>query len=202
MAGRKKCSVAHMWTEEEKKYLSRITPGKHHKEILELMNKKFEYQFSLNQIKGAIKRYGLNTGFTGRFEKGQQSWNKGTKGICKSNKTSFKKGNTPKNHKPVGSERTNVDGYVEVKVKEPNTWRLKHQVIWEQEHGEKPFGSVIIFADSDKTNLNIDNLQLVTRQQLLVMNKNGLIKSRKELTETGINIANLIIKMNDIKNNK
>ena len=28
----------------------------------------------------------------------------------------FKKGNVPKCHRPVGSERVNVDGYVEVKV--------------------------------------------------------------------------------------
>ena len=60
----------HKWTDEEKAYLKSITPGNHHKEILELMNDKFEYNFSLRQISAAIKRYNLTTGFTGRFNKG------------------------------------------------------------------------------------------------------------------------------------
>ena len=50
----------HTWTKEEKEYLGEITPGKHYKEILELMNKKFEYKFKLSQITSAIKRYGYN----------------------------------------------------------------------------------------------------------------------------------------------
>ena len=33
----------HKWTKEEIEYLKEITPGHHHKEILDLMNEKFEY---------------------------------------------------------------------------------------------------------------------------------------------------------------
>lgn len=85
----------HKWSKEEKEYLGEITPGRHYKEIVELMNKKFEYKFELQQILGAIKRYGYNTGFNGRFQKGHKTWNKGTKGLTGPNKTSFKKGNEP-----------------------------------------------------------------------------------------------------------
>ena len=57
----------HIWSDEEKQYLAEITPGRHYHEILELMTAKFCYDYTINQISGAIKRYGLKTGFTGRF---------------------------------------------------------------------------------------------------------------------------------------
>ena len=197
-----KNKTLHKWSNEEKAYLREITLGKSHNEILELMNSKFEYQFSLTQIKGAIKRYKLNTGRTGQFEKGQTSWNKDTKGLTKANKTSFKKGNIPKNHKPVGSERITKDGYTEIKVAEPSKWRLKQRVIWEEYNGKIPSNSVIIFADGDKSNICIDNLLLVTRKQLSVLNRYKLIKQDAELTKTGINIANVISKINEAKKRK
>lgn len=50
--------------------------------------------------------------------------------------TMFGPGNRPANWKPVGSERVNIYGYVEVKVKEPRTWRVKARVLWEQATGE------------------------------------------------------------------
>ena len=71
--------TCHKWTDEEKAYLKEITPGHHHIEIQQLMNEKFEYQFTLNQIKGAINRYKHNTGFTGYYEKGNIPFNKGKK---------------------------------------------------------------------------------------------------------------------------
>ena len=50
----------HRWSDEEKEDLKEITPGRHHKEITDLMNEKFEYKFEVKQIKKAIKRYGYN----------------------------------------------------------------------------------------------------------------------------------------------
>lgn len=194
-----KNSTLHIWIEEEKEYLKSIVCGRSRNEILNLMNKKFEYQFTLNQIKGAMKRYNLKTGLTGQFQKGHIPVNKGTKGVMKPNKTSFKKGKTPINHRSVGSERVSVDGYVEIKVAEPNKWRLKHQVVWESQNGKIPEDSVVIFTDGDKSNLHIDNLTLITRKQLLILNKNKLIKEDSELTKVGINIANVISKINEVK---
>ena len=46
----------------------------------------------------------------------------GKKGICADGceRTWFKKGHIPANYRPVGSERVNADGYIEVKVADPN----------------------------------------------------------------------------------
>lgn len=192
------------WTDEEKEYLKEITPGRHYKEILELMNERFDRPFRMEQIKGAIARYKLHTGFTGRFEKGNIPFNKGKKGICpkKCERTWFKKGETPINHRPVGSERVDVDGYILVKVEEPSVWRLKHRVVWEKVNGPIPKNHVVIFLDGDKSNVNIDNLALVSRSELLIANQRKLLKSNAELSKVGINIAKVQSKINKRKRGK
>ena len=192
-----KSSTFHIWSSEEKDYLREITPGRHYKEIVELMNAKFEYEFNLGQIKGAIARYKLNTGFTGYFPKGNIPFNKGTKGIMKANKTSYKKGNIPQSYKPVGTERITKDGYTEIKVKDPNVWKLKHRLIYEEHYGEIPKGYVVMFSDRDKSNFDINNLILISRNQLKTLNQNDLIKDDPELTKSGIILADLLIKINE-----
>ena len=198
--GSKNRGQRHIWSDEEKEYLKEIVTGRSHKEIIKMMNDKFEHQFTEGQIKGAIGRNNLNTGRTGRFEKGHIPANKGTKGTMKANKTSFQKGHTPKNHKEVGSERVSVDGYTEIKVAEPNKWRLKHRVMYEKYHNVKlDPKQLVIFADRDKRNLTKENLLLVDNKQLLTLNQHKLIKENGELTKVGLNLANIIIKLKDLK---
>lgn len=195
----KKSTTLHIWSDEEKAYLKEITPGRHYKEIHELMNKKFEYEFTLRQVTTAIKRYGLKTGFTGQFPKGNIPVNKGMKGLTGANKTSFKKGERPVNHKPVGSERVDADGYTLIKVAEPSTWKHKHRVIYEDKHGKIPKRSAVIFLDGNRSNFDIENLALVNRKKLLVLNKEGLIKNDAELTNAGLNVAELLIKTKEMR---
>ena len=192
------------WTEEEKEYLKSIVKGRHYKEIAELMNNKFEREFNVYIIKNAISRYKLNTGFNGQFKKGNIPFNKGQKGMCGKGceKTWFKKGNIPKNHKPVGSERKTKDGYIMVKVAEPSKWRLKHVVEWEKVNGKLPEGHALIFLDRNKENTSLDNLRLVSRSELLIINSNNLLKNSKEINETVVNIAKVTDKVRKIKSSR
>ena len=186
----------HIWSDEEKQYLAEITPGRGYKEIQSMMSCKFGFDYTHHQIKGAITRNKLNTGRTGRFEKGHATWNKGTKGLTKANVTSFKKGQKPHNYKPLGSERITKDGYCEIKVSDTGRrWRPKHVLIYEKHHGKVPKGSAVIFLDGDKRNFDIDNLYLVTRSQLAMLNKNSLIQKDAELTKTAINVVDLMKKI-------
>ena len=186
----------HIWSDEEKQYLAEITPGRGYKEIQSMMSCKFGFDYTHHQIKGAITRNKLNTGRTGRFEKGRATWNKGTKGLTKANVTSFKKGQKSHNYKPVGSERITKDGYCEIKVSDTGRrWRPKHVLIYEKHHGKVPKGSAVIFLDGDKRNFDIDNLYLVTRSQLAMLNKNSLIQKDAELTKTAINVVDLMKKI-------
>ena len=190
----------HIWSDEEKQHLAEITPGRGHKEIQSMMSCKFGFDYTHHQIKGAITRNKLNTGRTGRFEKGRATWNKGTKGLTKANVTSFKKGQKPHNYKPLGSERITKDGYCEIKVSDTGRrWRLKHVLIYEKHHGKVPKGSAVIFLDGDKRNFDIDNLYLVTRSQLAMLNKNSLIQKDAELTKTAINVVDLMKKISAIE---
>ena len=186
----------HIWSDEEKQYLAEITPGRGYKEIQSMMSCKFGFDYTRHQIKGAITRNKLNTGRTGRFEKGRATWNKGTKGLTKANVTSFKKGQKPHNYKPLGSERITKDGYCEIKVSDTGRrWRPKHVLIYEKHHGKVPKGSAVIFLDGDKRNFDIDNLYLVTRSQLAMLNKNSLIQKDADLTKTAINVVDLMKKI-------
>ena len=54
-------------------------------------------------------------------------------------KTMFRKGNVPATHRPVGTETLRSDGYIWVKVEEPNKWRLKQRLLWEQHNGGRGF---------------------------------------------------------------
>lgn len=168
--------------------------GRYNQELADLFNQKFNTNITSRTIKSYKANNNLNSGLTGKFRKGQTPHNKGKKMpkevYEKVKHTMFAKGNVPPNHRPVGSERISKDGYIEVKVAEPNKWRLKQRVVYEEAKGKIPEGCPIIFLDGNKRNFDIDNLRCVTRSELLYLNCNGLNNSN-EITETGILMARL-----------
>lgn len=168
--------------------------GRYNQELADLFNQKFNTNITSRTIKSYKANNKLNSGLTGKFRKGQTPHNKGKKMpkevYEKVKHTMFAKGNVPPNHRPVGSERISKDGYIEVKVAEPNKWRLKQRVVYEEAKGKIPEGCPIIFLDGNKRNFDIDNLRCITRSELLYLNCNGLNNSN-EITETGILMARL-----------
>lgn len=195
------------YTDKMIDFLREIASGKTYVEITEVFNKRYKLGVTPEKIKSLLNRKKIRTETTGCFRKGSIPWNKGTKGLTKANKTSFKKGESPKNWKPVGSERVNRGGYTLIKISNEGSmwqrWALKHRVVWEQYHKKKiPKGAVIIFADGDRSNLDIGNLICVTREELKVLNKCRLISSVPELTKTGLNIAKIKIKLAELRKEK
>ena len=187
---------AHRYTKEEQAFMSEFVPGHSHKEIQDEFTKRFRWEIAISQVKSYIRNHHLTTGRTGRFEKGITAHNKGKKMSPevyeKAKKTMFQKGHVPKNYKPVGSERIDTkDGYVLIKVKDPNVWRLKHRVIWENAHGKIPKGCVILFRDGNKQNITLDNLIMVKKGVNAALNNSGLVKYTGELKETAIRLAEL-----------
>lgn len=183
----------HKWTEEEKDYLREIAPGRSREEMIRLMRERFDYPFTVSQIVNACQRYQIKNGRQTTFKKGHATWNKGKKGYIGANATSFKKGNIPHNHRPIGSERIDVEGYHLIKISEPNVWQYKHILIWEEVNGPLPGGHVVLFADGNKENFDLENLVLVNRRELLVLNQHQLITEDTDLTKTGLNVAKLMI---------
>jgi phage protein len=182
------------YTDEMKQFILDNYKGRYNQELADLFNQKFNTNITSRTIKSYKANNKLNSGLTGKFRKGQTPHNKGKKMpkevYEKVKHTMFANGNVPPNHRPVGSERISKDGYIEVKVAEPNKWRLKQRVVYEEAKGKIPEGCTIIFLDGNKQNCNIDNLRCITRSELLYLNCNGLNNSN-EITETGILMARL-----------
>ncbi len=180
-------------TPKQHQYFVKNNQGTSSKQMAKLMNEKFGLQLTERQINAYRKNHHLSSGLTGYYPKGNVPWNKGKHyqagGRCA--ETQFKKGNIPYNHKPVGTERVSRDGYIEVKIREPNKWRGKHVVIWESLHGPRPKGYKIIFADGNRRNFDPENLLLVSSAELVRMNQNGWIFDDAELTKTGAAVAKL-----------
>lgn len=186
----------HKYTDEERQFFVEYVPGHSYKEIQQEFINSFNWSISVSQIKTYIGRHKLNTGRTGYFEKGHIPFNKGEKMSHETYKkcaaTMFKKGNVPKKHRPVGSERITRDGYVEIKIAEPRKWALKHRYIWEQANGKIPEGHIIIFRDNDRTNVSLDNLMMIPRSINAVINHGGLSETINETKDLAVNFAKLV----------
>ena len=203
----------HRYSEEQKKFIIDNYYGKYSKELADIFNKRFNTNITAKEIKNYRENHKLNSGLTGRFEKGHVTHNKGKKqteymskeAIGKTKATRFKKGNIPQNHRDIGEERISKDGYIYIKVRDGclnDNWELKHRYIYKQHYGEIPNGYNIMFADKNKRNFDIDNLILVSKSEDLIMNNNKLLFSNKELTKTGHLIAKVIDKTNKVKNER
>lgn len=133
---------------------------------------------NLNNMNALYKRKNWMTGRTGCFKKGNiphpDAHPKGP------NKTSFKRGNLPHNWKPMGSTRISKDGYIEIKIEEPNKWQLKHIWVWLNENGEVPEDHCVSFKDGDKINCDPVNLELISRNTNLQINR---LKQRTDPVE-------------------
>ena len=131
-------------------------------------------------IKGRITKLGLKKpeGVTnsGCFVKGHPSWNKGKRFEPggRSAETRFKPGNKPHTWRPVGHERITPDGYRERKIADTGCTRRDyvglHVLLWREHRGDVPEGCAIVFINGDKTDIRIDNLECVTRRELMRRN--------------------------------
>jgi hypothetical protein len=118
-----------------------------------------------------------------RFQPGQTPANKGLRrkgwGPGRMRETQFKKGG-PRSGKaalvyqPIGAERISADGYLERKVNDDlpfnRRWRAVHALLWEATHGPVPAGHSVAFKNRDKTDIRLDNLELVSRAELMRRN--------------------------------
>jgi hypothetical protein len=188
----------HKYTPAEINFIKKKIKGRSYAELTDLFNEHFglrgKEKITPAQISDAAARRKLCNGRDTRFHPGFIPHHKGKKCyFAGSEKGFFKPGHRPWNYLPVGSERLNTDGYFEVKISDPRTWKLKHLIIWEKRHGEVPKGYVIIFADGNRLNVSLSNLLMVSREELAVMNHLGLISKDKDLTVSGKLIADIKI---------
>lgn len=190
------------WTDEVIAFITEQVKTHSRKEVAELLREKFNWpEVTDDMVKGAMSRYGILTGRTGRFEKGNVSHNKGvpmTPEVREKCKASwFPKGHRPHNELPIGSRVRRADGYLVEKVRDEigtkahERWRPVQQLVWERAHGPIPEGKIVTFLDGNRDNFALENLALVSKREYIGMTHYGMRFEDADLTRTGLEITRL-----------
>jgi hypothetical protein len=137
-----------------------------------------------------------------RFVKGQTPANKGLRrpgwAPGRMRETQFRKGErrgqAARNWKPVGTILADDEGYLRIKVRESNDqdkafgfgntgiWPLMQRHIWQQHKGPIPPNHTVCFIDGDRKNCAIENLELLSRAEL--MRRNTIHRYPEQLRNT------------------
>lgn len=169
------------WSPEEEAELRRLYPNTPMPLLIEKFNREDRAIYSKAASMGLKRsdqylasehacrlRKGDNVGLAHRFKPGDPAWNKGMKGIqIGGEATRFRKGNKPHTWVPIGTEQIR-DGYLWRKVTNHggrHDWNQVHVMLWEQHHGPVPTGMILVFRDRNKQNIQIENLELITRAE-------------------------------------
>jgi hypothetical protein len=153
------------------------------KEVTALFNDQFGTQLTPPQVRKFIKKRCLSSEWTGP--------------------TGFRWGDGRSNWRPVGTERLDTKGFIQLKISEPlgsrknhrDGWVPKHVYIWEQTHGKVPSGMVVAFKSGNKLNCEIDNLRLLSRAELLRTNHHGYSRVPDELKPSIVALSKLEVRV-------
>lgn len=124
-----------------------------------------------------------------RFKPGQVPFNKGLRrpgwAPGRMRETQFKpgvrQGVAAANWCPLGTIRTDAEGFLRIKVREGmkgeaygfgNTkiWPLLNRHVWELHNGKVPASHAVVFKDGDRSNCDITNLECISRRDLMLRN--------------------------------
>ncbi|MBB1061921.1 HNH endonuclease [Marilutibacter spongiae] len=92
--------------------------------------------------------------------------------------TQFKKGHrggrAREVYQPIGATRISKDGYLQRKVNDDmplqHRWRAVHVLLWEEHRGPVPPGHQVGFLNGDKSDIRIENLELVSQGERMRRN--------------------------------
>lgn len=173
------------WTDDQRDLLRRLYSDTPMPELKRLLCRSDRAIYSQARLMGLTRspeylasehacrlRKGDNVGAEHRFKPGATPHNKGVRGWSAGGRvreTQFKPGGRPHSWLPIGSERTSKDGYLQRKVTDtgypPRDWVGVHILIWREHCGEIPPGHIVVFRDRNKHNLQLDNLELISRAE-------------------------------------
>lgn len=173
------------WTPKEDAVLSYLYPDNRTADILAFLPGKTKSslyyraeKLGLKKSPGLVARLASeamqNPNHGGRrcqFQKGHDTWNKGTHFVAggRSIETRFKKGQRPHTWNPIGHERITRDGILERKISDTGVTRVDyqpvHRLLWLESGNAIPSGHIVVFKDGNRSNICIENLECISRQE-------------------------------------
>lgn len=208
-----------IFTKEQIKFVGKNYKDKTSQELANLVNQKFETNFTQRQILGLKNQHKWKTGLISRFRKGHEPHNKGKKMSAETKAkllpTLFKKGHLTKRYRPVGTERIeSKDKLIEVKVYTkdyPNNcykitrngtegWIKKHVKVWLDAGREIPKGYNICFLNQNKRDFRIENLVCLSNKELRWLNTHYGWTKDNEVNKAITSIVKLKCKLKEVIN--
>ena len=210
LTGRKHITYKRLFTKTQEEFIKVHYKGISSQELADVFNTHFKSAYTDEQMRAYKSREGLSSGYCAQFKPGHEPANKGKtwdeymskEGQISSSKTLFKKGDEPPNKKPLGSERVTVDGYIQIKIKEPDVWVTKHRYLFEKEYGSVPKTHRLIFLDGNKQNLDLNNIKMIPNNIAGVMAKQRYFSDDPKLTEAGTLLSEIQVKTTNLKSEK
>lgn len=151
------------------------------------LTEKFNARFGTEISKGTLHALCVRNGWYSDLKRGREigavPWNKGLKtGLLP--KSAFQQGHVSERKKPLFSEIIR-GGDIVIKVAETGDrnkdYIAKRRYIWQQHHGEIPKGFMIRHKDGNPRNFAIENLELISKRESVLLNKLGFQKESEEI---------------------
>ena len=182
-------SMRRPWTRAEDRLLRKLYPESENDVIVKQLNRTVYSLYNRAKLLGLRKskafcarKWGARLATAGapfRYPAGHVPANKGLRrpgwSPGRMKETQFKKGQVPRNWKPVGSQRL-VGGYLYTKISDERyvpwtrTWKPTHVLLWEKHRGPVPRRHAVAFVNGDHTDIRLANLELISRRTLMARN--------------------------------
>lgn len=179
-----------LFTKAEQDFIAEHYKGILTADLTDMLNKEFGTDYKPSQLRSYKKNRHMSSGVDGTFRAEGRRYKlpKGTR-IPGSEKGWFKKGQMPHNHLEVGAQVFTFDGYIKVKIAEPNYWEFLHKLVWQEANGPIPPEHNIIFLDGNKQNCSLENLYCIPKDEYGALQ--SLRSENPEITLTAAAVVKL-----------
>lgn len=150
-----------LYTDEMEQWMADNVPGRHFKEAAALFNMQFNTEKSADELRFKCRRLGLKNGM-------------------KNDECRLPLGSTAIFNRTIYIKIGNEGKYCYRHGK----WKVKSRYVWEQAHGAIPKGYVVFHLDGNKSNFELDNLEIATSIELQMLSKYELSSNNKEQVKT------------------
>lgn len=179
-----------LFTKEEQDFIAAHYKGILTADLTDMLNKEFGKDYKPSQLRAYKKNRHMASGVDSTFRATGRRYKlpKGTR-MPGSEKGWFKKGQMPHNHLEVGAQVFTFDGYIKVKIAEPNYWEFLHKLVWQEANGPIPPDHNIIFLDGNRQNCSLENLYCIPKDEYGALQ--SLRSENPEITLTAAAVVKL-----------